>query len=685
MNSRAPRWGATDFRVIAFILGLAGSLLFAVYTRHAWEDYYITYRASKNLATGHGLVFNHGDRLQTFTSPLGVLLPALSYVLTARTSDDAALWIFRGMSCLAFGGAAALVAAAGQRRRYGLVPVGFMVLWLCTDAKSLDFTINGMETGFMLLFLSYCWWALLAPAVNRRWLHLGAAWAGLMWTRPDSFIYIGLLGLAAFLFRPAVAVGLSRRQLLVLYLQAGLLCTALYLPWFAGSWAYYGSPISHTIVAKSSAGTPRSALTLLQEMVQLPQAMWQGRATPEASFLPTYYAVGGWPTGLIVVARILGFVVASLWFLPFVRTEVRVASFAFLGAHAYLTVFPYFPFPWYLPPTLLLAVLALGGLLAQLLEWAGRQRRVIFFIFATVFTLPLVLQIGTALATSRQMAAEQSLIESGNRQRIGEWLATQAKPGDQVFLEPLGYIGFYSQLKTFDWPGLSSREVVAAHRRVGSSWAMLIEQLQPTWLVLRPFECRRIEAQIPELLGSVYRPVRTFDVLDRVKALDLPGRRLLEMDATFVVYHQENSDGFARGSSVEFEEVKAKYMDPTPTWVVMGRTLMRMIHAPGSAIVRIPPGARQAQIQYGFRREAWTEDPKTDGAVFEVRWVDGAKSVVLHRRDVRPTTREADRGALGITVDLPANGSSEARLLLVTEPGETEAKDWTCWALPEFR
>jgi len=45
-----------------FVLAFACAALFALFTRHAWEDYYITYRASKNLATGHGLVFNVGDR-----------------------------------------------------------------------------------------------------------------------------------------------------------------------------------------------------------------------------------------------------------------------------------------------------------------------------------------------------------------------------------------------------------------------------------------------------------------------------------------------------------------------------------------------------------------------------------------------------------------------------------------------
>lgn len=43
------------------------------YTDHVWEDYFITYRASKNLAEGNGLTYTVGERVHSFTSPLGVL------------------------------------------------------------------------------------------------------------------------------------------------------------------------------------------------------------------------------------------------------------------------------------------------------------------------------------------------------------------------------------------------------------------------------------------------------------------------------------------------------------------------------------------------------------------------------------------------------------------------------------
>src|SRR2546423_14472847 len=80
-------------------------LTFAAYTRHAWEDYLITFRASLNLATGHGLVFQPGERVHTFTSPLDTLLPALFALGGGENVAVRALWGLRLVSACALGGA----------------------------------------------------------------------------------------------------------------------------------------------------------------------------------------------------------------------------------------------------------------------------------------------------------------------------------------------------------------------------------------------------------------------------------------------------------------------------------------------------------------------------------------------------------------------------------------------------
>lgn len=674
----------TDARARVFVVAFLCAAAFACFTDHVWEDYYITYRASKNLAMGHGLVFNHGDRLHTFTSPLGVLLPALSSALVLNRSDFWALWIFRAMSCAAFGGAAAFLFATLRHKHGRWLAAAAGVAWLCLDAKSVDFSINGMETAFMLLFLSYMLWALFTVTPERGWLHLGVAWGGLMWTRPDSFIYIGLVAVAAWLFNAGRDAAYPRRKCFPVFLKAGALCTVIYLPWFLWAWSYYGSPVPHTIVAKASVSTaPWTLASLVSTLTHMPLLAWNGQSTIDAAFLPTYFMAGGWPHALLIGARAVGIAIACLWLLPRVSREARAASLAFLGAHIYLTYFPYFPFPWYLPPTTLLGLFAVSTVVGQIWQaraGAGSLARFCALAVTGGMIAILVAQLWMFQASARQMRALQTVIDTGNRRKIGEWLAEHAKPTDRVFLEPLGYIGYFSNLKTYDWPGLSSREVVAAHKKVGAEWARVVDYLGPDWLVLRPIEEEKMKHDLPALLNTIYEKVQVFDVQPAVAQLQVPGQPLLAMDAVFSVYHRR----WAKRFVTEYGEMETIFAG-NPATVTIGGISMQLVHAPGSLTVKVPRGATQVRVTYGINPDAYAAAPFTDGATFEMLWKQGTREEVVFRRSLNPLDVSADRGALSFDGALPETGVDGALLVLKTIPGQTTTKDWTCWGVPDFR
>ena len=69
------------------------------------------------------------------------------------------------------------------------------------DAKIVDFSINGMETGLLIFFLALAIHGLVVTG-PRQMLRLGGGWAGLMWTRPDSCVYIAIMGIGALVFLP---------------------------------------------------------------------------------------------------------------------------------------------------------------------------------------------------------------------------------------------------------------------------------------------------------------------------------------------------------------------------------------------------------------------------------------------------------------------------------------------------
>jgi hypothetical protein len=562
--SRLPfAFGADrSIRWLIFAGVFAVALAFAACTHHAWEDYYITYRVSKNLAAGHGLVYTVGERVHAFTSPINVLLPAVLRIITGNTSDELVLWLFRIVSCALLATAAVLLFEVARKNSLGLIAVAVLVGLFGLDAKIVDFSINGQESAFMMFFLALTLNALMVRS-QRTVLKLGLAWAGLMWTRPDGFVYFGAIALGFLLFDAGRSIGESRLGLLRIFLRAGAVTTILYLPWFAWAWHYYGSPIPHTITAKACVSrylmaapgeSPLEPDFLLINLLALPFRVLLGETFAGHTFLPTYWAFGGWPYAAILWSKCLSYPCALYWCLPFGQRQGRAASFAFMMSLFYLTDVAAYPAPWYFPNAAILGILVFAHIVQQGVDFArGLQdqraalSRALTNLVRAVAALVLSITLVTTAASAYQLRIQQREIEDGVRTQIGLWLQKNAaSTTDSVFLEPLGYIGFFSQLKMLDYPGLCAPEVVAVEKRLRSaSKADIIAALRPDWLVLRSVEIPDIEHTIS--LAQLYSPVKTFDASQRLKAYRwLPGRPYLEFDQTFVVFRRNKDSAAAQ-------------------------------------------------------------------------------------------------------------------------------------------
>lgn len=677
MSLRAPG-------IRLFLLVMVIALGWAAFTQHVWEDYYITYRASKNLATGEGLTFTAGERVHSFTSPLGVLLPALASLMTGNSSDVGALWIFRVMAAAALAGAVCVVGAIARHGpSAGSWGAGLLAALLLTDAKTVDFTINGMETPFLLLFMAWTVWALgTAPA--RSWLHLGLAWAGLMWTRPDAFIYIGALAGATLLFRPVAGPWWKRAAGLGVFLRAGLLTTALYLPWLLWAWHYYGTPLPHTIIAKGLFLPKATPGLLLEWVTAFPGRMWHDPSILAGTFMPAYSYNTGWPVAASKVSAALTLVAMMLWLVPKVRWEIRVVSSAALAGQFYLHSFVGFPTPWYLPAVTFLSLLAIGLTLTQVAGstgWPGWRWGARLAAGLLVSAMAIL-----AAATAWQLRCQQAIVEEGQRRQIGEWLKAQAaSQQDTVFLEPLGYIGFYSGLKMYDYPGLSSPEVVAARRRADSKsypfcWSELIMDLQPDWLVLRQFEREYIRNRNAEVLERFYDLTKTFDVREQVAAIRfLPGRGYLTNDAYFEVYRRKA--GLPKG--VSLKPIKQAMLTRRDAWgqPAYDTESKLLAHAPSLVEFDVQPGARGLSGGFGLLEGAYANPSSaTDGAGFTVTHVSesGVRTVLLER-SLRPVTEGADRGTQRFRLELPADAAGTIELKINQGPYGSNAYDWTYW------
>jgi hypothetical protein len=413
----------------------------------------------------------------------------------------------------------------------------------------------------------------------------------------------------------------------------------------------------------------------LKGVWQLPYLIWKGSTAAEGTFLPAYYMFPSWPSWSLPFGRILGIIASMLWLIPRLRLECRMASFSYFFAISYLSFVPYFTFPWYLPATTLLAWVALAGAAGQL--WQSKQRplRCIVGISSVAAILGGLL---LTVAASRQAKAQQTYVEDGNRRLIGEWLKAHSKPGDTVFMEPLGYIGYFSGLKTYDWPGMSSREVPEACKLVGSNWQNLILYLEPNWLVLRADGEGDLTRFSPLLAAHSYDRVKDFDRRPDIEKLDIAGRNLLLFDSHFVVYH--------RRAPLRHDIPEHEIASPVGSSIraIYGKD-MRLIHAPGITISKVPPEAKSVQVSYGFPEDAIEGKDATNGAIFSIILVDGEIRTQLREHRLEPNLYPQHRGLHEVTLELPPSlNPDKVHLVLETDAMGNNSKDWTFWSMPRF-
>src|SRR5881394_385774 len=91
-SSRAPSSGMFPYLaelvdprapyLIPLLLLLATRIAAWIAIGDGAEDAYITYRYAHHLATGNGLVYNPGERVMGFSSPLWTVWNSLGYLLT---------------------------------------------------------------------------------------------------------------------------------------------------------------------------------------------------------------------------------------------------------------------------------------------------------------------------------------------------------------------------------------------------------------------------------------------------------------------------------------------------------------------------------------------------------------------------------------------------------------------------
>ena len=432
----------------------------------------------------------------------------------SNTADPAVvIWSYRVVASLLYVGTGILLLrtlkARGVHRTFQYL---FVVLFLF-ESKTTIFSSNGMETPAFLFFLALLIYLLISnPTPNV--YKLALCYAALVFTRPDGALYGLILFVAYFVF-------LNRdRRTVELLAKVAFLAFLLYLPWFVFSWWYFGNPVPHTVVAKSIEPHAPDLLSVVR--------IWFRGMT--MTYLPVYHEFGGWPVWMWFVAAGVGFASLTLWLLPAVDAFTKFTScslFALLCYFYFILIYP-----WYLPPIAILSLLALCSVRV------GTSGKILIGARVILILLLGILETYTFVRGLEQMRVQQMLIEEGTRKQIGLWLRNRVKPGETIFLEPMGYIGYYSGARIRDYPGLVSPEVVKIRQNGRMGLVAVLPELKPDWAVLRIRDIRA--AGKSSTIRSKYAVIQVFSIQRELETFKhTRGLPFLKYDSVFYILRKK--------------------------------------------------------------------------------------------------------------------------------------------------
>lgn len=468
------------------------SIAWTAYTRYTDDDAYITFRYARQLAEGHGFVYNLGERVYGTTTPLLTLLldgwirvTHLDVALGAHVIDIGAFAL--GLIVLWLG-LRKLDATRAQQVAV-LLLIGFSPrLWY------LNF--QGMETPLVLLLMASTWYAMTSDRPG-----LAGILAGLLlWTRIDTAVWLVAMFLSALW---------TRRRQLARFVVSGAL---VYLPWVVFAWVYFGSPIPNTAIAKWVAYGVNSP----------PYLVHLGRI---ARFLsPVELPASLDRIGLVLAAVTIALALWGALYGARHKALLDFRIFVFLDVVVLtLTRTTYFdryfmPLLW---ATLVLAGLTLGGLWDRFVGNRAALRAAMMVLVAGMGVVLLVVTVQhIGEVRDKQIFRNESSLKA-----IGLWLEANTPPSATVLLEPLGYVGFYSDRTMIDEVGLVTPRVVELKRRdiAGPQYAL---EFQPDYVLFHCDDTTYLDA-LPRGTGAggslAYRRLMMFDPLGyQTTALSVP-------------------------------------------------------------------------------------------------------------------------------------------------------------------
>jgi hypothetical protein len=400
--NRAIRAVLLAVAALAFVLACAG------FRDSVIDDAFIVFRYADHLLAGHGPVFNPGERVEGFTSPLWLLLLA-----AGRAAGFDYLSLVPALG-IAFGAAAIAAAHDLARRVAPGWPAMIAPLLLAAHPAFAMWSVHGLETALFvaLLVSGLSAWVGGRPRLAGAWL--GAAF----WTRPEAAMVVVVLAATTLVRRDRRRAG----ELLAVF-------AAFAVPLLAARLLYYGALFPNTFHAKTGGGFGRIRFGL-----------GAARLFVE-THVPLVLAAGA---SALAAARRRG-------------TEAPVFDLAVLGAvwSAWIVWIGGDAFPGYrfwLPLLPIAATVAAWGIARA----ASTRGRGLVLAAATVVGLGLV---ALDARPDPLLEYETGKDFTAKMRTVGRWMRANVPAGTVIAVNYVGALPWESGLPTIDMLGLTDAAV----------------------------------------------------------------------------------------------------------------------------------------------------------------------------------------------------------------------------------
>ena len=442
---------------VLLVLFILSRLFLYLMTYYTADDAFITYRYAANIASGKGFVFNPEERVQGASSPLYTLvLAAIGFLLGPQSIPVASKMIGSISEVISFVLLWKILKGLSLNARF----VACVLIAMYPKVVLVD--ISGMEASItVLLMILSAYYITYNVKPSIALVLLGV----LLVTRLDSIAWV------------IVCIFWMVWDGLKVSWKAMAASIVPFAGWMMFSWVYFGSFLPHSAIAKRVSWS--SFYPLFDPLRVL------------ASYFPIN-GLAGFPTLAVIIC-------VMLFLIP-----VFVEAFRLGRAKNFLAVFPIyfivynsaFSFgrtqmtEWYLLPGYFAYFIAIGTLCNALYlrfqkilrpSRVGRLAKPAFVIFLAAWLV---------VGANRWADVPAGMIKRQNR-GVGIWLKDHAMKDASVLAEPIGYIGWESNLYIHDYVGLVSPAVTqcrSSHPTSDFWFLKYIKDVRPTYIVLRNWE-----------------------------------------------------------------------------------------------------------------------------------------------------------------------------------------------------